>query len=171
MSDLRFALLSTTILVLSYVVALTDVSLERVLAYVGSTGSTSISFILPGLFYYKISDPDSIHHQRLAKADDDADVVSDSESDTEDEGTAEGAGEGTLSRSVASIRSGASGRSARSSGSKIGIGSWRWRRKWRWDMEHISPVQLRRAALVLAIYGFCVMITCLVLNMFMSISH
>jgi amino acid permease len=46
-------------------------SLDKVLAYVGSTGSTSISFILPGLFYYKISAPDSAHHQRLAKEDDD----------------------------------------------------------------------------------------------------
>src|SRR5436305_14103994 len=46
-------------------------SLEKVLAYVGSTGSTSISFILPGLFYYKISDPDSVYHQRLTKEDDD----------------------------------------------------------------------------------------------------
>ena len=46
-------------------------SLDKVLAYVGSTGSTSISFILPGLFYYKISDPDSIHHHRLMKEDDD----------------------------------------------------------------------------------------------------
>jgi amino acid permease len=46
-------------------------SLDKVLAYVGSTGSTSISFILPGLFYYKISAPDSIHHQRLTKEDDD----------------------------------------------------------------------------------------------------
>lgn len=45
-------------------------SLDKVLAYVGSTGSTSISFILPGLFYYKISAPDSPHHQRLAKEDD-----------------------------------------------------------------------------------------------------
>jgi amino acid permease len=48
-------------------------SLEAVLAYVGSTGSTSISFILPGLFYYKISDPDSRHHQRLLKSDEDED--------------------------------------------------------------------------------------------------
>lgn len=32
-------------------------SLERVLAYVGSTGSTSISFILPGLFYWRIARP------------------------------------------------------------------------------------------------------------------
>ena len=46
-------------------------SLEKVLAYVGSTGSTSISFILPGLFYYKISSLDSPHHQRLMKEDDD----------------------------------------------------------------------------------------------------
>jgi amino acid permease len=55
-------------------------SLDKVLAYVGSTGSTSISFILPGLFYYKISDPDSIHHQRLTKEDDE------DESDDEEEG-------------------------------------------------------------------------------------
>jgi amino acid permease len=48
-------------------------SLEKVLAYVGSTGSTTISFILPGLFYYKISDPDSPHHQRLVKDEDDED--------------------------------------------------------------------------------------------------
>jgi len=48
-------------------------SLDKVLAYVGSTGSTSISFILPGLFYYKISSPDSPHHQRLTKEDEDSD--------------------------------------------------------------------------------------------------
>jgi amino acid permease len=54
-------------------------SLDKVLAYVGSTGSTSISFILPGLFYYKISAPDSPHHQRLAKEDDDTESESDEE--------------------------------------------------------------------------------------------
>jgi len=58
---------------LSYFTAVTVSSLDKVLAYVGSTGSTSISFILPGLFYYKISSPDSIHHQRLTKEDDDTD--------------------------------------------------------------------------------------------------
>src|SRR5688572_25678067 len=71
MSDTRFALLTTLILTLAYITALTVDSLDRMLAFVGSTGSTSISFILPGLFYYKISDPDSIHHQRLLKEDDD----------------------------------------------------------------------------------------------------
>ena len=53
-------------------------SIDKVLAYVGSTGSTSISFILPGLFYYKISDPESSHHQKLKDDDDD---LSDEEED------------------------------------------------------------------------------------------
>jgi amino acid permease len=69
--ELRFAIITTVIIVLGYTAAMTVSSLDKVLAYVGSTGSTSISFILPGLFYYKISDPDSIHHQRLMKEDDD----------------------------------------------------------------------------------------------------
>lgn len=69
-SELRFAIITTVILVLSYTAAMTVESLDKVLAYVGSTGSTSISFILPGLFYYKISAPESIHHQRLTKEDD-----------------------------------------------------------------------------------------------------
>ena len=71
MSDMRFALITTILIVLSFVTAMTVSSLSLVLAYVGSTGSTTISFILPGLFYYKISDPDSPHHQRLVKDEDD----------------------------------------------------------------------------------------------------
>ena len=71
MGETRFAAVTTAIIVLSYIVAMTVSSLEKVLAYVGSTGSTSISFILPGLFYYKISSPNSLHHQRLMKEDDD----------------------------------------------------------------------------------------------------
>ncbi|RKF71267.1 Vacuolar amino acid transporter 5 [Golovinomyces cichoracearum] len=70
-SEPRLAFITTVIIVLSYVVSMTISSLDKVLAYVGSTGSTSISFILPGLFYYKISSPDSIHHQRLLKEEDD----------------------------------------------------------------------------------------------------
>lgn len=81
--ETRFAAITTTIIVLSYVVAMTVSSLEKVLAYVGSTGSTSISFILPGLFYYKISSPSSPHHQRLVKEDDDDEGAS---VDDEDEG-------------------------------------------------------------------------------------
>ncbi|KAK3067864.1 hypothetical protein LTR53_014996 [Teratosphaeriaceae sp. CCFEE 6253] len=71
MSELRFAIITTVIIILSYIVAMTVSSLDKVLAYVGSTGSTSISFILPGLFYYKISSPDSPHHQRLLKDEED----------------------------------------------------------------------------------------------------
>lgn len=78
--ELRFAIITTVIIVLSYIAAMTVSSLDKVLAYVGSTGSTSISFILPGLFYYKISAPDSPHHQRLAKEDDE------NESGDEEEG-------------------------------------------------------------------------------------
>ncbi len=71
--EIRFAIITTIIIVLSYTAAMTVSSLDKVLAYVGSTGSTSISFILPGLFYYKISAPESIHHQRLTKEDDEDD--------------------------------------------------------------------------------------------------
>jgi len=89
MSETRFAAITTGIIVLSYIVAMTVSSLEKVLAYVGSTGSTSISFILPGLFYYKISSPESPHHQMLLKADDDEADGSDS---SEDEGLLGGGG-------------------------------------------------------------------------------
>ncbi|KXT16163.1 hypothetical protein AC579_892 [Pseudocercospora musae] len=71
MGEVRFAILTTIIIILSYMVAMTVSSLDKVLAYVGSTGSTAISFILPGLFYYKISSPDSPHHQRLLKDEED----------------------------------------------------------------------------------------------------
>ena len=121
LSETRFAAITTAIIVLSYIVAMTVSSLEKVLAYVGSTGSTSISFILPGLFYYKISSPESPHHQKLMKEDDDEDEGSGSED------------EGFLG------------------GSRLKSGSWR--RKL-----------LRRLSLALAIYGFIVMITCLVTN-------
>jgi len=84
MSETRFAAITTTVIVLSYIVAMTVSSLEKVLAYVGSTGSTSISFILPGLFFYKISSPNSPQHQRLLKeADDEEDR--DSNSSEEDD--------------------------------------------------------------------------------------
>ena len=122
MSEARFAAITTLIIVLSYIVAMTVSSLEKVLAYVGSTGSTSISFILPGLFYYKISSPESPHHQKLLKEDDDEEDGSDN---SEDEGLLGGRG---LKASA-------------------------WRRKL-----------IRRLSLALAVYGFVVMITCLVTN-------
>ncbi|KAJ0122962.1 vacuolar transporter 6 [Diaporthe amygdali] len=157
MSDMRFALLTTVIIVLAYITSLTVSQLDRVLAYVGATGSTSISFILPGLFYYKISDPDSIHHQRLTKEDDDVDA---NDSDDTDIGF-EPSGSGIL-EAAGSIRSGIS----------AGYGGlWRMRKRWRWDMEHIEHGLLRRLALCLAIYGMCVMVVCLVLNTFFTVAH
>ncbi|KAI6354289.1 hypothetical protein MCOR25_008683 [Pyricularia grisea] len=157
MSDLRFAVLSTIIIVCSYATALTVSSLDRVLAYVGSTGSTAISFILPGLFYYKISDPDSIHHQRLTKDEDDADDDDVNASTDEENGNLDPAGAGLL-ESVASLRSGVSAAS-RPRGT-------RWRRRLRWDLEHIEHGLLRKMALGLAIYGMCVMTVCLIMNTF-----
>lgn len=155
MSDLRFALITTVILTLAYITALSVSSLDRVLAFVGSTGSTSISFILPGLFYYKISDPDSIHHQRLAKEDDDMDGSDDS--DAEDTGA--------LAQSTHSIASAASAASSRSRS------AWRSRRRWRWDLEHVDHSLLRKMALALAIYGMVVMTVCLTMNIFFAVAH
>lgn len=152
-SEMRFAIITTVILVLSYATALTVSSLDRVLAYVGSTGSTSISFILPGLFYYKISDPEGIHHQRLTKEDDDADGV-----DSDDDGVdPTGA---SLMDSVASLQSGVSG--------VFSHPRWRWVRRWRWDLEHIETGFLRQLALCLSIYGIIVMIVCLTMNLFVN---
>nr|KMM67724.1 transporter [Coccidioides posadasii RMSCC 3488] len=101
MGDTRFAAITTVIIVLSYIVAMTVSSLEAVLAYVGSTGSTSISFILPGLFYYKISSPESALHQRIMKEDDEAgaDGFSDDSADEEIMGSGLLGGSGLLSSS------------------------------------------------------------------------
>ncbi|KOS21102.1 Vacuolar amino acid transporter 6 [Escovopsis weberi] len=153
MSDMRFALLTTCILTLSYATALSVTSLARVLAFVGSTGSTSISFILPGLFYYKISDPDSIHHQRLLKGDDD--IIDDDIDNDDDDETSDAEDTAALAQSTHSIRSAASDASRRL-----------WRRKWRWDLEHVDHNLLRKLALSLAIYGFVVMSVCLIMNIF-----
>lgn len=122
-------------------------SLEAVLSYVGSTGSTSLSFILPGLFYYSISDPNSPHHQRLMKnTDNDAEYPDDEdEEDEEDEIGAEH--NPLLANSIASINS--LSRGARKAAKKV----------WPKDM-------LRKLSLALAIYGILVMVVCLGVNVF-----
>ncbi|KAJ5947653.1 Vacuolar amino acid transporter 5 [Penicillium verhagenii] len=142
MSDLRFSIITTTILILSYLVAMTVSSLEAVLAYVGSTGSTSISFILPGLFYYKISASDSPARRGLLKEDDEAaDEISDEDEDVEDDG------EGSLARSL--TESGLLRRHA----------------------HHWRKSLLRRLSLALAGYGVVVMVVCLITNTFFIASH
>lgn len=170
MSELRFALITSGILILSYITALNVSSLDRVLAYVGSTGSTAISFILPGLFYYKISDPDSVHHQRLTKEDDDADYSDSSSSNTGNDPEAGASGGAGLEASIGSLHSAASMVSSVTS---------RWRAlqakknkgAFRWDLEHIEHAFLRKAALGLSIYGFVVMVVCLVTNTFLGAHH
>ena len=156
-SETRFAAITTVIVILSYIVAMTVSSLESVLAYVGSTGSTSISFILPGLFYYKISSPDSPLHQKLIKEEDDYDwqggdndasSIKSNDDDTNDNQTSEGQGllgnSGILSLSGISLLKGTKG----------------FRRK-----------TLRRLSLALAIYGVVVMVTCLITNTFFIVAH
>ncbi|KAI9045368.1 putative amino acid transporter [Aspergillus affinis] len=142
MSDLRFSVITTTILVLSYVVAMTVSSLQAVLAYVGSTGSTSISFILPGLFYYKISAPDSPTHQRLMKEDDEA-----TEGILSDDGDSDNDDTGAHSHPL-------------SDSGILRLGIRHWRRSL-----------LRKLSLALALYGFVVMIVCLITNSLFIASH
>ncbi|OKL61621.1 hypothetical protein UA08_03859 [Talaromyces atroroseus] len=145
MSDLRFAAITSSIIVLSFIAAMTVNSLEAVLAYVGSTGSTSISFILPGLFYYKISSPDSPAHQQLMKEDDDEiaadDIISDDENSGEDQQQGLLSGSGILSSS--------------------GILP---------TNRHLRKGLLRRLSLALAIYGVVVMVVCLGMNTFFHAS-
>jgi amino acid permease len=138
MSELRFAVITTAIIILSYIVAMTVSSLDKVLAYVGSTGSTSISFILPGLFYYKISSPDSPHHQRLLKDEDDEEYEPPTDEDT---ATNTPVGEGFSWQDVWSSR----------------LKGRQWRR-----------ALLRRMSLALSMYGIVVMVVCLVINIFVA---
>jgi amino acid permease len=148
MSDIRFAALTSVIIIGSYLVAMTVNSLEAVLSYVGSTGSTSLSFILPGLFYYSISHPDSPSHQRLTKTTDDGEYLDgddDEYYDEEDEIDTEH--NPLLSTSIASLNS--LSRSARRAAKKV----------WPKDL-------LRKLSLALAIYGFLVMFVCLGVNVF-----
>jgi amino acid permease len=56
-TDQRFFLLTSGILIASYILAISIQELDLVLSLVGSTGSTTISFILPGIFYWKLTEP------------------------------------------------------------------------------------------------------------------
>ena len=147
MSETRFAAITTTVIVLSYIVAMTVTSLEKVLAYVGSTGSTSISFILPGLFYYKISCPESIYHQRLLKENDDEeeDDLPDQPQDTALLGETEESADEP---------------------------SWKAWRNWaifrNWRSRRWRDMMVRRMSLVMVVYGIVVMVVCLGTNAFLA---
>ena len=157
LSETRFAAITTVIVILSYIVAMTVSSLEAVLAYVGSTGSTSISFILPGLFYYKISSPDSPLHQKLMKEEDDYDWDGNddagsikSDDDGNDGSQQESEGQGLLANSGFLSMSGVSLLKR---------------------TKNLRRKTLRQLSLALAIYGVVVMVTCLITNTFFIVAH
>jgi amino acid permease len=56
--EFKYIAMTTGILVASYIIAITVSELDLVLSFVGSTGSTAVSFILPGSFYYKLHQND-----------------------------------------------------------------------------------------------------------------
>ncbi|KAF9071543.1 transmembrane amino acid transporter protein-domain-containing protein [Rhodocollybia butyracea] len=55
MSDTKHTLLTLGIIASTFTIAFLVDDLKIVLSFVGSTGSTTISFILPGLFYWKLT--------------------------------------------------------------------------------------------------------------------
>ncbi|KIW47584.1 hypothetical protein, variant [Exophiala oligosperma] len=155
MSETRFAAITTVIVICSYIVAMTVSSLSAVLAYVGSTGSTSISFILPGLFYYKISSPDSPLHQRLLKEEDDYDYDDSDGAKSDDENDRSEAGGGGEHQTLLA-----------NSGllSLSGVSLLK-------RTKNLRRKLLRRLSLALAVYGLVVMITCLIMNTFFIVTH
>ncbi|EJD07295.1 uncharacterized protein FOMMEDRAFT_15993 [Fomitiporia mediterranea MF3/22] len=57
-SPMKHAVLTTAIIASGFTIAFFVDDLQLVLSFVGSTGSTTISFILPGLFFWKLSKDD-----------------------------------------------------------------------------------------------------------------
>ncbi len=157
LSETRFAAITTVIIILSYIVAMTVSSLEAVLAYVGSTGSTSISFILPGLFYYKISSPDSPLHQKLIKEEDDYDWEGD-----DDAGSIKSDDDGANDN-----HQGGEGHGLLASSGILSISAVSLLKR----TKNFRRQTLRQLSLALAIYGICVMIVCLAVNIFSHAAH
>ncbi|WWC67093.1 uncharacterized protein I206_101000 [Kwoniella pini CBS 10737] len=54
MSKIEFIVITTAILIAGFLIAYNVHELEIVLGFVGSTGSTIITFILPGFFYFRL---------------------------------------------------------------------------------------------------------------------
>ncbi|CAL1714589.1 unnamed protein product [Somion occarium] len=68
MSKLKHTLLTLAIVASGFTIAYFVDNLQMVLSFVGSTGSTTISFILPGLFYWKLTRNDPNANKTLNKA-------------------------------------------------------------------------------------------------------
>jgi len=67
-SNLKHTLLTSAIIGLGFFVAFLVDDLRIVLSFVGSTGSTTISFILPGLMFWKLTRGDPSTSRRLSWA-------------------------------------------------------------------------------------------------------
>lgn len=114
-------------------------SLDRVLAFVGSTGSTAISFILPGLFYHRMTRPGGLLPRTPAKDDDDTGSIVESE-------------DGSAHQSSGSVSSSSAAGELDEMNSAAGKRRAR-RRKMR-----------RNTAVGLVVYGIVVMVVCLGVN-------
>lgn len=68
MSPLKHVLLTVAIIASGFTIAYFVDDLQMVLSFVGSTGSTTISFILPGLFYWKLTRDDPEASKGLNRA-------------------------------------------------------------------------------------------------------
>jgi amino acid permease len=131
-------MLTALILIASYAVAITVSSLDRVLAFVGSTGSTAISFILPGIFYHRMTRPGGLLPR----------TPEDSAKDDDDESSVH------LEDDDGASHESASSHSSHSSEVDSSVGKRRARRK-----------RIRRnSALALVGYGFVIMAVCLTIN-------
>lgn len=68
MTPLKHTVLTTAIVFCGFAIAYFVDDLKMVLSFVGSTGSTTISFILPGLFYWKLTRNDPNASKALNRA-------------------------------------------------------------------------------------------------------
>ncbi|KIM90493.1 hypothetical protein PILCRDRAFT_185179 [Piloderma croceum F 1598] len=68
MTPLKHTLLTAAIIAFGFLIAFFVDDLQLVLSFVGSTGSTTISFILPGLFYWKLTRKDPAANKFLNRA-------------------------------------------------------------------------------------------------------
>ncbi|RPD64134.1 vacuolar amino acid transporter 5 [Lentinus tigrinus ALCF2SS1-7] len=68
MTPLKHTLLTVAIVASGFTIAYFVDDLKLVLSFVGSTGSTTISFILPGLFWWKLSRDDPSANKTLSRA-------------------------------------------------------------------------------------------------------
>ncbi|KJA28074.1 hypothetical protein HYPSUDRAFT_34403 [Hypholoma sublateritium FD-334 SS-4] len=65
MSKFKYTALTSAIIIGGFTIAYLVDDLQIVLAFVGATGSTTISFILPGLFYWKLTRNDPSVSRRM----------------------------------------------------------------------------------------------------------